>query len=374
MSDRAETEVTAIFREADVRVDGDRPWDFRVRDRRVFQRLLAERSLGFGESYMDGWWDCERLDEMMERLFRAGIGARRVNWRLVLQLLVAGLFNLQTRGRAAQVVDAHYDLGNELFERMLDRNMVYTCAYWAGGAQDLEAAQIAKMDLVCRKLEFARGMRVLDIGCGFGAFMKYAAETYGVSCVGYSLSRQQSEIARQRCAGLPVELVLDDYRNIRGTFDRVVSIGMFEAVGVKNFRRFFEVVQGALARDGLALVHTIGGNASQRMGDPWMDRYIFPNGMFPSIAQIGHALEGLFVMEDWHNFGPSYPLTLREWNRRFQAAWPDLARVHPPHFKRMWEFYLLACAGGFAARSWQLWQLVLSHPGRAQPASCRAHG
>jgi len=369
----AEAEVRAIFGDADVRVDGDRPWDFRVRDRRVFQRLVAERSLGFGESYMDGWWDCERLDEMMERLFRAGIGARRLNWRLALQLVVAAVANLQTLGRAKHVIDAHYDLGNELFERMLDPNMVYTCAYWKPGA-DLEAAQIAKMDLVCRKLEFARGMRVLDIGCGFGAFMKYAAETYGVSCVGYSLSKAQMEVARRRCAGLPVELVLDDYRNIRGTFDRVISIGMFEAVGVKNFRRYFEVIRSALTRDGLALVHTIGGNASQRMGDPWMDRYIFPNGMFPSIAQIGRAIEGLFVMEDWHNFGPHYVLTLREWNRRFQAAWPELAKIHPPRFKRMWEFYLLACAGGFAARSWQLWQIVLSHPGRAQPAACRHDG
>ena len=367
----SESEVRAIFLEADVIVDGDRPWDFKVRDRRVFGRLLADRSLGFGESYMDGWWDCERLDEMMERLFRSGIAKRRLNWRLAGQILIAKLLNRQSRDRAAQVIDAHYDLGNELFEAMLDQNMVYTCAYWKG-AVDLEAAQIAKMDLVCRKLELKPGMRILDIGCGFGSFMKYAAETYGVSCAGYSLSRSQMEVARRRCTGLPVELVLEDYRHIRGTYDRVISIGMFEAVGVKNFRSYFEVIRNVLKPDGLALIHTIGGNVSNSMGDPWMDKYIFPNGMFPSIAQVGRALEGLFVMEDWQNFGPSYPPTLIEWNRRFQAAWPELSKKYPPTFKRMWEFYLLACAGGFRARSWQLWQIVLSHPGRAQPEACRA--
>jgi cyclopropane-fatty-acyl-phospholipid synthase len=357
-----------LLARADVILDGPRPVDIRINDPRACRAILGG-SLGFGESYMAGWWDCDALDELAFRLFYARLDADPWSLRLLPQVAAALALNLQSRARSRQVAEAHYDVGNDLFERMLDRDLVYTCGYWAD-AESLEEAQAAKLELSCRKLGLRPGMRVLDIGCGFGAFMKYASERYGVSCVGYSVSERQTEVARRRCDGLPVEVVLDDYRSITGKYDRVVSIGMLEAVGYKNYRAFARVVHDALADDGIALIHTVGHNVSTRRGDPWIDRYVFPNGMLPSLAQLATAFEGLFVIEDLHNFGPHYDRTLRVWNARFQAAWPELSRRYERRFKRMWELYLLGFAGGFRARNWQLWQIVLTKPGRPQPL-CR---
>lgn len=355
---------------AGVRVGGPAPWDVRIHDPRAYRELLRG-SLGFGESYMAGQWSAERLDELCFRIFRAELEKDPVTPEVVMRGLLARLVNLQSRARAFQVAEAHYDAGNDLFRAMLDDEMVYTCGYWKD-ATDLASAQRAKMDLVCRKLGLEPGMRVLDIGCGFGSFMAYAAESYGVECVGYSVSKGQMEIARERCKGLPVELVLADYREIPRagvTFDRVVSIGMLEAVGYRNFGTYMQVVADALTPDGAALVHTVGSNVSTRRGDPWIDRYIFPNGMLPSIAQLGEAMEGRLVLEDLHNFGPDYDKTLLAWNGRFQAAWPELRKRYDERFKRMWELYLLAFAGGFRARTYQLWQLVLTKPGAPRPPS-----
>jgi cyclopropane-fatty-acyl-phospholipid synthase len=331
--------------------------------------MALHGSLGFGESYMAGYWDCDAIDELTERLFRSELTADPLSVRVLAHRAMALLRNLQTRARASEVAEKHYDLGNDLFEAMLDRRMVYTCGYWRD-AKDLESAQEAKLDLICKKLDLRPGMRLLDIGCGFGSLMKFASERYGVRCTGYSVSREQTEYARRACAGLPVEIVLDDYRAIEGRFDRIASVGMLEAVGYKNFRTYMKVVHGALEDDGLFLLHTVGHNRTTFHGDPWIEKYIFPNGMLPSIAQLGASFEDLFVMEDWHNFGPDYEKTLLAWNVRFRAAWPSLRRRYDETFKRMWELYLLGFAGGFRARAWQLWQIVLTKPGRPQPA-CR---
>jgi cyclopropane-fatty-acyl-phospholipid synthase len=362
--------VQARLARAGITVGGDAPWDIRVHDDRAYREMLRG-SLGFGESYMAGDFSVGALDELMERLFRSDLTADPLTPEIAARAVLARLVNFQSRARAFQVAETHYDADNDLFRAMLDREMVYTCGYWRD-AKDLDEAQRAKMDLVCRKLGLERGMRVLDIGCGFGSFAAYAAETYGVSCVGYSVSKGQMEIARERCKGLPVELVLEDYRNIPAagrTYDRVVSIGMLEAVGFRNYGSFMQIVADALNPDGAALVHTVGSNVSARRGDPWIDRYIFPNGMLPSIAQLGEAMEGRLVLEDLHNFGPDYDRTLVEWNARFQAAWPTLSQRYDERFKRMWELYLLAFAGGFRARVYQLWQLVLTKPGGARPPS-----
>ena len=354
---------------AGIVVDGPAPWDMRVHDERAFRAMALHGSLGFGESYMAGHWDCDALDVLAERLFRNDLTADPRSARVLVHRALAVVRNLQSRARAAEVAEKHYDLGNDLFEAMLDSRMVYTCGYWRD-AHDLESAQEAKLDLICRKLDLRPGMRVLDIGCGFGALMKHACERYGVSCTGYSVSREQTEYARRACEGLPVEIVLDDYRTIRGRFDRVVSVGMLEAVGYKNFRAYMQIAHDALEDDGLFLLHTVGHNRTTRNGDPWIEKYIFPNGMLPSIAQLGAAFEDLFVMEDWHNFGTDYEKTLLAWNARFQEAWPRLRGKYGDTFKRMWELYLLGFAGGFRARAWQLWQIVLTKPGRRPPA-CR---
>ncbi len=367
---RSEQIVRDLLAATDIEIDGSRPWDLRVHDPRFYTRLLRDGSLGFGESYMDGMWDCDALDVLTEKVLRADLERKvRANWSRALHVLKARALNLQSRLRAFQVGEQHYDLGNDLYEAMLDDRMVYTCAYWRD-VDDLNAAQEAKLDLVCRKLGLAPGMRVLELGCGWGSFAKYAAEHYGVSVVGYTVSRAQVELGTARCEGLPVELRLADYRTATGTFDAVVSIGLMEHVGYRNYRTYMRVVDRCLSADGVALVHTIGGNLSSRAINEWFDKYIFPNAMLPSLAQIAEASEGMFAVEDVHNFGPDYDRTLMAWNDRFEAAWPALRERYDDRFYRMWRLYLLSSAGGFRARYQQLYQIVLTRLGRHQP-ECR---
>jgi cyclopropane-fatty-acyl-phospholipid synthase len=365
--------VEKLFLQADIAIDGHRPFDIRVHDPRAYKSLVHHGSLGAGESYMAGWWDCDQLEEFVRRLFIAELGYDRPSLAIFWRALSSRVFNLQSLKRAHQVSLAHYDLDVDIFKAMLDQRMVYTCAYWDqthSQAKTLEEAQVKKMDLVCKKLGLKPGMSLLDIGCGFGSLMKHAAENYGVSSVGYTLSKSQAEWAEKSCKGLPIEIRVQDYRKIEGQFDRVASVGMFEAVGAKNYHSFMKVVNRSMKEDALFLLHTVGHNVTTVRGDPWVDKYIFPNGVLPSISGIGKSIENIFVMEDWHNFGPDYALTLLEWNRRFQSAWPELRSKRSEKFKRMWEFYLLSFCGGFQARNWQLWQIVLSKPGNSRP-HCR---
>jgi cyclopropane-fatty-acyl-phospholipid synthase len=356
--------LAQLLAAADVEIGGDRPWDLAVHDPRFYARVLARGSLGLGESYMDGWWDSPRLDELFARVLGANLESRVRSLRELPSLARAWLFNLQRPARAFDVGRRHYDLGNDLYRTMLGPTMVYSCAWWKEAAT-LDEAQEAKLDLVARKLGLAPGMRVLDVGCGWGTTAKFVAERYGVAVVGVTVSAEQARLAAELCRGLPVEIRLADYRRLTGPFDRVLSLGMFEHVGARNYRTFFEVARRCLADDGLLLLHTIGGNRSVRTIDPWIERYVFPNSMLPSARQITAAAEGLFVLEDWHNFGADYDRTLMAWFANFDAGWPQLAPRYDPRFYRMWSYYLLSCAGSFRARKNQLWQLVLSPHGVA---------
>lgn len=361
--------VEEALAKAGVTLNGTDDWDIQVHNNRFYSEVLLRQSLGLGETYMKGDWSVRRLDLLIEKLLRSDVSRRRPTPYVIFHEFLARLVNLQSLHRAPIVCQQHYDLDLELFKSMLDDRMVYTCAYWKN-ADNLEQAQINKLELICNKLGLQPGMRLLDIGCGFGSLMKYATETRGVSCVGYSLSEMQTAHGRDLCKGLPIEFIVGDYRNIQGKFDRVVSVGMLEAVGYKNLDTFMSVVQSSLFPDGYALIHTVGHNHSTFMADPWVDRYIFPNGHLPSLSQLGESFEHRFVLEDMHNFGPDYALTLTEWNNRFQRSWPVLKNQYSEEFKRMWEFYLLSFAAGFRARRWQLLQLVLTPIGRVQP-ECR---
>jgi len=270
---------------------------------------------------------------------------------------------------AKEVAEQHYDLGNDLYRAMLDKRMNYTCAYWKD-ADNLDDAQEAKLDLVCQKIGAHEKMKILELGCGWGSFAKYAAETYGTNVVGYNISKQQVALGRERCQGLPVDLRLQDYREAAGQYDAVISIGVMEHIGYKNYSTYLDVVDRCLKPDGIAFVHTIGSNKSITTGEPWTDKYIFPNGQLPSITQLAKAMEGRFVVEDWHNFGPYYDPTLMAWHANFNRAWPDLKAKYGERFKRMWDYYLLSSAGGFRSRSQQLWQIVFTRPGTSQP-DCR---
>jgi cyclopropane-fatty-acyl-phospholipid synthase len=346
---------------ADIRIGGDRPWDIVIHDPRVYRRVGLAGSLGAGEAYVDGWWDCPALDQMFARLLRAGIDNHLVRLPHLLGKLRAHLFNLQKPVRAFQIGKRHYDRGNLLFSRMLDRRMNYSCAYWHDGAHDLDEAQEAKLDMICRKLELRPGMRVLDIGCGWGSAVRFAAERYGVEAVGITVSRRQAEWARSAAAHLPnVEIRLQDYRDLGERFDRVLSIGMFEHVGVKNYHGYFDVVRRCLAPDGRFLLQTIGKDRSDAWIDPWIARYIFPNSELPSARGVADAAEDHFVLESWLNLGTDYDRTLMVWFRNFEKGWSDLRELYDERFYRMWTYYLLSCAGAFRARRLHVWQIVFS--------------
>jgi cyclopropane-fatty-acyl-phospholipid synthase len=359
----AQDALQDLLREVDVQINGDRPWDPQVHDDRLYRRVLAGGSLAAGEAYMDGGWDCEALDQLFYHVLRARLDEKiGWSWRMLWNIIKAFVLNLQSPSRAYEVGEEHYDRGNDLFRRMLDDRMVYSCGYWRR-AETLDGAQEAKLDLICRKLRLKPGMRVLDIGCGWGGFAEYAAAEYGVEVVGVTISEEQVDLARERCADLPVEIRLQDYREVEETFDRVVSIGMFEHVGHKNHRTYMETVRRCLKEEGLSMLHTIGNAESSPVTDPWIEKYIFPNGLIPSSCQITRAAEDLFVIEDWHNFGPDYDRTLMAWADRLESNWEVLSDRYSERFYRMWRYYLYQCAGAFRARRNQLWQVVLSPEG-----------
>jgi cyclopropane-fatty-acyl-phospholipid synthase len=353
--------VAHLLEPAGIRLDGARPWDLRVHDPRFAARVLASGSLGLGESYVDGWWDSDDLDGLFFRLLATRLDERRMGWADAWLALKAGLFNLQSRRRSFQVGRRHYDLGNGLYQAMLGRRLVYSCGYWPA-AGDLDAAQEAKLVLVCRKLGLEPGMRVLDVGCGWGEMLKFAAERYGVSGVGVTVSEAQAGFARDLCAGLPIEIRVCDYREVDERFDRILSLGMFEHVGVRNYRTFFTLMRRCLVADGLFLLHSIGGERSTGHTDPWIARYVFPNSMLPSAAQIARSVEGVFVIEDWHNFGADYDLTLQAWRDNIERAW-DRLPGYDERFRRMWRYYLASSMALFRSRRAQLWQLLLSPEG-----------
>ncbi|MCL6493407.1 MAG: cyclopropane fatty acyl phospholipid synthase [Ignavibacterium sp.] len=349
---------------AEIEINGRNPWDIQVHDERFYKRAVTEVELGLGESYMDGWWDVEKLDEMIYRIVRADLQNKvKRNLKIAFQLAGFYLINMQARHRAFIIGERHYDLGNDLFRSMLDKRMNYSCAYWKN-ANTLDEAQDNKLELICKKLYLEQGMRVLDIGCGWGAFGKYAAEKYGVEVVGITVSKEQVVLGKELCKGLPVELRLQDYRDVNEKFDRIVSVGMIEHVGYKNYRIYFKVAERNLKDDGLFLLHTIGEVRSTKSTDAWTHKYIFPNGMLPSIAQLAKAVEGLFIVEDLHNFGADYDKTLLAWFENFHKNWEKIKHKYGERFYRMWKYFLLSSAGAFRARNKnQLWQIVLSKKG-----------
>ena len=348
---------------AGIEINGGRPYDMRVLDDRIFTRALTGGVEGLLDGYVQGWWETDRFDELTARLLSNAVSLPESSrTSLLLASLAARLFNLHTRRRTLKL-RKHYDLGNDLFEAMLDPRLVYSCAYWKN-ASTLEEAQEAKLDLIAKKIGLKPGMRVLDIGCGWGGFAKFVAERYGVSVVAITIAKEQYKLAKSRCEGLPVEVRLQDYRDLRETpFDAVVSIAMFEAVGFKNYSHFMKIVRRHLKPDGLFLLHTIGGNVSSVTGNAWVERNIFPDGMLPSAKQLSAAAEDLMVIEDWHNFGADYDKTLLAWFRNFEANWPRLRDKYGDRFYRMWKCYLMIFAGAFRVRYVQLWQIVFSPSG-----------
>jgi len=370
-TNRSKHLLQLMLETADIQIGGSDPWDIQVKDERFYDRVLTHGSLGFGESYVEGWWDCERIDEAIRKIREADLERHiKHNWGFALAALDTikeQFFNRQNQKRATEVVKVHYDLGFELFRYMLGPTMVYSCAYWKD-AVNLDRAQEDKLDLICKKLRIESSDRVLDIGCGWGGFLKHVAANYGCSVTGITNSYNQCAFARDFCKGLPVRVLLADYRDpclVReGRFDKIACMGMFEHVGRKNYRTLMKFVDTLLIANGLFLLHTIGRCTGTGAPDPWLERYIFPNGMSPSAAEIARAVEGLFVIEDWHRFGTDYDRTLMAWHANFETYAEASAGILSTGFQRMWRYYLLANAGSFRARRGpQLWQIVLSKNG-----------
>jgi cyclopropane-fatty-acyl-phospholipid synthase len=258
MSSQTERIFKEAFEKADIEVNGLRPWDIQVHNSAFYDRVLSGGSLGFGEAYMDGWWDAEHLDELVYRILKNKLQDRiPVSPALIWGYLRATFFNLQ-KSQAFKVGERHYDIGNDLYRAMLDSRLTYSCGYWnspIGEAHTLDEAQEAKLDLICRKIELQKGQNVLDIGSGWGAFLQFAAEKYGARGVGVTVSKEQAAYANAKKGDLPIETRLQDYRTLDGSFDHVVSVGMFEHVGYKNYRAYMEKVHSLLSDDGYFLLH-----------------------------------------------------------------------------------------------------------------------
>jgi len=369
---RANELVHDALAEAGITVGGSAPWDITINDERFYQRVLRDGTLGFGEAYMEGWWDSPALDQTIDRVCRDRIRDQvKENWVLLAHAVKARVLNRQSEKRAFDIAYKHYDIGNDLYESMLDKRMLYTCAYWAN-ATTLEQAQEAKLELVCRKIGLKPGMRVLDLGCGWAGFASYAAEKYGVTVTGYTVAAEQVRWANAQYPHLPIDIRHEDYRKATGQYDAVVSIGLMEHVGPKNYRGYMELVDRCLAPGGVGFVHTICGNRTTAYIEPWFDKYIFPNAVLPTPDAIIAAMERLFIVEDMANIGEHYDPTLMAWWERFDAAWPRLEAKYGKTFYRMWKYYLLGCAGGFRSRETQLFQLVFTRSGTKQPPNVRA--
>ncbi len=362
----AEVLIRDLLEAAGIEVGGSELWDITIHDDRVWDRIVSDRELGFGESYQDGWWDCPRTDLFLERVLQLNPNEHiSPSKTQIAQTILSQVTNRQNLKMAKKNASAHYDVGNDLYERMLDSKMIYSCGYW-GDAYDLEGAQTAKLDLICRKLRLEPGMRMLDIGCGWGGLAKFAAEKYGVDVVGISPAIEQVKLARERTAGLSVEIKQLDYRSVTGTFDRITSVGMLEHVGPKNYKSFFESCDSLLADDGQMLHHTIGSNETKNRTDPWFDKYIFPGGVTPSLGQLSEAAQVKFSAEDVHNFGPDYDTTLMAWWENISGRWDEIPS-YDERFRRTWDHYLLTSAASFRVRNLQLWQIVYTRNRRVVP-------
>ena len=359
----AKEKVQEILALADIELNGPDPWDLQVHDARFYQRVLSHGSMGLGESYMDGWWDVPQLDEFFSKVQKAQLHDKVRRFSVVWVSAKGRLLNRQTKWSSRRVAHEHYDLGNELYRAMLDKNMQYTCAYWPG-AKDLDEAQENKLHLICRKLYLKPGMKVLELGCGFGGLARFMAKEYGCEVVSYNISREQMRFAREFCAGLPVRFEEKDYREAAhepGQFDRVAAVGLCEHIGPKNHRSFLQLARSKLKDGGLFLLHTIGNSRTLTATDPWIDKYIFARSVIPSMPQLAAAMHELWVMEDWHNFGTDYDRTLMAWWKNFDTRYCTLDKQkYDNRFYRRWKLYLLMSAGAFRARRLQLWQIVLS--------------
>lgn len=356
---------------ADVAINGNRPWDIQIYDDRFYRRA-ARGTLGLGESYMDGDWDVASVDSLFQHFLTA-----ELRQSLLYKINHAGLViraklsNLQTRRRSRAVAEEHYNLDHRMYEQFLGPWNQYTCCFF-NDTDDLHQAEVNKLEMICRKLEINENDHVLDIGCGWGGFARYASSTRGCEVTGITISTEQADFARDYTEGLPVDILLADYRDLPeklgSKFDKILICGMIEHVGYKNYRGLMEVVHQLLDDDGLFLLHTIGNADETHIVDRWIEKYIFRNSMAPAMGQLAIAFQGLFSVHAWENYGHYYSKTLTAWQENFERNWDNIRAIaskpaFDEKFRRMWNYYLLSSKAAFDVEDLLLWQVVMSKMG-----------
>ncbi len=351
--------ISDLLADVGLSINGNQPWDIQIYDEKVYRMILYKGSLGFGVAYMEGLWEAEQLDETFHRLLSADLDRKLKGWarvRLLTEAVRHRIFNLQSQERAFTVAHKHYDIGNDVFEAMLDSTMSYSCAYWEH-ADNLEQAQQHKLDMICRKLALKPGEHLLEIGCGWGGFAQYAAETIGARVTGVTISQAQHDYAVERMKRLGlddrVEIVMMDYRDIKGQFDAVVSIEMFEAVGESYWGTYFTKLHDVLKKGGKAglQIITIADEMFEdyRSRADFIQKYVFPGGMLPSAQKLLEQTQaaGLKAVSSFR-FGGDYAETLKQWGQRFEDAWKEgRIKGFDAHFRKLWLFYLAYCEAGF---------------------------
>lgn len=371
---KSESAIRKMLEKAGIEIGGNKPWDIHIHDNRVYGKIIRYGSLGLGESYMDSWWDCPAVDQFIDKIIRANLHSEfHFNIETIKIFVDALIQNRQSIGRSKKVAKDHYDISPELYVAMLGENEIYTCGYWKGldrnNLENLQKAQDQKLDLIYKKLEAKPGMNVLDIGCGWGGTLRYGHEKYGIKGTGISISEEQINFANNvsKEKSLPLSYKLLDYRHLADTyknsFDRIVSVGMFEHVGKKNYDNYMKSAYEVLKPNGLFLLHHIGALDSSSSEDAWLDKYIFHGSVLPSLSDTIKASEPYFIVHDVQNFGIYYDTTLMAWCKNFEQAWKNnesLRNQYNERFYRMWRYYLLMCAGSFRARKNQLYQFVFS--------------
>ena len=339
--------ITKKLKEVDVVIGGSRDWDIQVKNKKFFRKVFLNANMGLGESYVNKYFECRRLDQLIYRL-RHYFPKKSIILKNIYDIIQDKFINFQSIKRATKVAKTHYDLEVKIFQKFLDKRMIYTCGYW-NNAKNLDEAQEKKLDLIAKKLEFKPNMKVLDVGCGWGGSAAYFAKKYRVQVVGITNSKEQYNYAQAHNSSELTQFIYCDYREHKEKYDAIYSIGMFENVGSKNYLTFFKCIKNNLKQNASFLLHTIGMDMTVNTRFSWAVKYIFPNGELPSQKQITDNIEHNFIIDDWHNFGCDYDKTLMQWYKNFVRTYPSFkSDYYDERFFRTWSFYLLLFAKFFA--------------------------
>jgi cyclopropane-fatty-acyl-phospholipid synthase len=349
-----------------------------IHDRGALLKLVGDSDVGFGDAYCAGRIDVEGdLPRFLDVIYRVREAAASGLTFLAQPFRLLHRPRLNSLSGSRDNIHRHYDIGNEFYKLWLDDQMLYTCAYFPDPTSTLEAAQIAKMDHVCRKLQLRPGQLVVEAGCGWGGLARHMAQKYGVTVRAYNVSHEQIAFARERARveGLDdrVEFVEDDYRNITGKYDAFVSVGMLEHVGIANYRELGDVIFRSLKPTGRGLIHSIGQNRSSVM-NPWLERRIFPGAHLPTLREMMGVFEPLgFAVLDVENLRPHYAKTLDHWLQRFDRVADQVREMYDEHFVRAWRLYLAGSMASFTSGWMQLFQVVFVPPSNLDVEWTREH-